>query len=156
MRMLKNFKKNLLLHLSFSIKLKYSIIAAQFCCTIFYFFLFGQPLISSPFCFFLSSFNNELFSPCLTVEPPRQNDVPTVAPSSSSSHAPHPSSSSRYRERRSRRTHRSGGTRDDRYRSGDPSPAFYSHSFSSFSTVAEEKRWSSSVTVLLLTLWILS
>uniref|UniRef100_A0A672JJB2 Disco-interacting protein 2 homolog Bb n=1 Tax=Salarias fasciatus TaxID=181472 RepID=A0A672JJB2_SALFA len=36
---------------------------------------------------------------------------------SSSSHAAPPSSSSRYRERRSRRTHRSGGTRDDRYRS---------------------------------------
>uniref|UniRef100_A0A668AE32 Disco-interacting protein 2 homolog Bb n=1 Tax=Myripristis murdjan TaxID=586833 RepID=A0A668AE32_9TELE len=36
---------------------------------------------------------------------------------SSSSHAPPPSSSSRYRDRRSRRTHRSGGTRDDRYRS---------------------------------------
>uniref|UniRef100_A0AAX7TGH2 DMAP1-binding domain-containing protein n=1 Tax=Astatotilapia calliptera TaxID=8154 RepID=A0AAX7TGH2_ASTCA len=36
---------------------------------------------------------------------------------SSSSHAPPPSSSSRYRERRTRRTHRSGGTRDDRYRS---------------------------------------
>uniref|UniRef100_A0A668V155 DMAP1-binding domain-containing protein n=1 Tax=Oreochromis aureus TaxID=47969 RepID=A0A668V155_OREAU len=36
---------------------------------------------------------------------------------SSSSHAPPPSSSSRYRERRARRTHRSGGTRDDRYRS---------------------------------------
>uniref|UniRef100_A0A8C2XJB6 Disco-interacting protein 2 homolog Bb n=1 Tax=Cyclopterus lumpus TaxID=8103 RepID=A0A8C2XJB6_CYCLU len=39
------------------------------------------------------------------------------APSSSSSHGPPPSSSSRYRERRSRKTHRSGGTRDDRYRS---------------------------------------
>uniref|UniRef100_A0A673CH73 Disco-interacting protein 2 homolog Bb n=1 Tax=Sphaeramia orbicularis TaxID=375764 RepID=A0A673CH73_9TELE len=36
---------------------------------------------------------------------------------SSSSHAPPPSSSSRYRERRNRRTHRNGGTRDDRYRS---------------------------------------
>uniref|UniRef100_A0A671XV01 Disco-interacting protein 2 homolog B-A-like n=1 Tax=Sparus aurata TaxID=8175 RepID=A0A671XV01_SPAAU len=35
----------------------------------------------------------------------------------SSSQAAPPSSSSRYRERRSRRTHRSGGTRDDRYRS---------------------------------------
>uniref|UniRef100_A0A3Q4MV68 Disco-interacting protein 2 homolog B-A-like n=1 Tax=Neolamprologus brichardi TaxID=32507 RepID=A0A3Q4MV68_NEOBR len=33
------------------------------------------------------------------------------------SHAPPSSSSSRYRERRARRTHRSGGTRDDRYRS---------------------------------------
>uniref|UniRef100_A0A673CD97 Disco-interacting protein 2 homolog Bb n=1 Tax=Sphaeramia orbicularis TaxID=375764 RepID=A0A673CD97_9TELE len=32
-------------------------------------------------------------------------------------HAPPPSSSSRYRERRNRRTHRNGGTRDDRYRS---------------------------------------
>uniref|UniRef100_A0AAQ5XT13 DMAP1-binding domain-containing protein n=1 Tax=Amphiprion ocellaris TaxID=80972 RepID=A0AAQ5XT13_AMPOC len=32
-------------------------------------------------------------------------------------HPPPPSSSSRYRERRSRRTHRNGGTRDDRYRS---------------------------------------
>uniref|UniRef100_A0A3B3BPL1 DMAP1-binding domain-containing protein n=1 Tax=Oryzias melastigma TaxID=30732 RepID=A0A3B3BPL1_ORYME len=32
-------------------------------------------------------------------------------------HAPPPASSSRYRERRSRRTHRNGGTRDDRYRS---------------------------------------
>uniref|UniRef100_A0A8D0ALU3 Disco-interacting protein 2 homolog Bb n=1 Tax=Sander lucioperca TaxID=283035 RepID=A0A8D0ALU3_SANLU len=51
------------------------------------------------------------------VEPPRQNDVQPPAPSSSSSHGPPPSSSSRYRERRSRRTHRSGGTRDDRYRS---------------------------------------
>uniref|UniRef100_A0AAX7VFI3 DMAP1-binding domain-containing protein n=1 Tax=Astatotilapia calliptera TaxID=8154 RepID=A0AAX7VFI3_ASTCA len=38
-------------------------------------------------------------------------------PRNSSSHAPPPSSSSRYRERRTRRTHRSGGTRDDRYRS---------------------------------------
>lgn len=51
------------------------------------------------------------------VEPPPQNDVQPPMPSSSSSHAPPPSSSSRYRERRSRRTHRSGGTRDDRYRS---------------------------------------
>ncbi|TMS19798.1 Disco-interacting protein 2-like protein B-A [Larimichthys crocea] len=51
------------------------------------------------------------------VAPPRQNDVQPPAPSSSSSHPPPPSSSSRYRERRSRRTHRSGGTRDDRYRS---------------------------------------
>uniref|UniRef100_A0A673CH79 Disco-interacting protein 2 homolog Bb n=1 Tax=Sphaeramia orbicularis TaxID=375764 RepID=A0A673CH79_9TELE len=45
------------------------------------------------------------------------NDVQPPAPSSSSSHAPPPSSSSRYRERRNRRTHRNGGTRDDRYRS---------------------------------------
>uniref|UniRef100_A0A671XUH3 Disco-interacting protein 2 homolog B-A-like n=1 Tax=Sparus aurata TaxID=8175 RepID=A0A671XUH3_SPAAU len=51
------------------------------------------------------------------VEPPRQNDVLPPAPSASSSQAAPPSSSSRYRERRSRRTHRSGGTRDDRYRS---------------------------------------
>uniref|UniRef100_A0A673CFE3 Disco-interacting protein 2 homolog Bb n=1 Tax=Sphaeramia orbicularis TaxID=375764 RepID=A0A673CFE3_9TELE len=51
------------------------------------------------------------------VEPPPQNDVQPPAPSSSSSHAPPPSSSSRYRERRNRRTHRNGGTRDDRYRS---------------------------------------
>uniref|UniRef100_A0A671Y128 Disco-interacting protein 2 homolog B-A-like n=1 Tax=Sparus aurata TaxID=8175 RepID=A0A671Y128_SPAAU len=45
------------------------------------------------------------------------NDVLPPAPSASSSQAAPPSSSSRYRERRSRRTHRSGGTRDDRYRS---------------------------------------
>ncbi|KAI4827626.1 hypothetical protein KUCAC02_031010 [Chaenocephalus aceratus] len=51
------------------------------------------------------------------VEPPRQNDVQRPAPSSSSSHGPPPSSSSRHRERRSRKSHRSGGTRDDRYRS---------------------------------------
>ncbi|RVE73182.1 hypothetical protein OJAV_G00048420 [Oryzias javanicus] len=48
--------------------------------------------------------------------PPLQNDVPPAAPAPSS-HAPPPASSSRYRERRSRRTHRNGGTRDDRYRS---------------------------------------
>uniref|UniRef100_A0A669EQG0 Disco-interacting protein 2 homolog Bb n=1 Tax=Oreochromis niloticus TaxID=8128 RepID=A0A669EQG0_ORENI len=47
--------------------------------------------------------------------PPPQNVQPPAP--SSSSHAPPPSSSSRYRERRARRTHRSGGTRDDRYRS---------------------------------------
>lgn len=55
---------------------------------------------------------------CLTVEPPRQNDAQPPAPSSSSSHVPPAPSSSRHRERRSRRTHRGGGTRDDRYRSG--------------------------------------
>uniref|UniRef100_A0A8C4IW07 Disco-interacting protein 2 homolog Bb n=1 Tax=Dicentrarchus labrax TaxID=13489 RepID=A0A8C4IW07_DICLA len=44
-------------------------------------------------------------------------DVQPPASSSSSNHAPPPSGSSRYRERHSRRTHRSGGTRDDRYRS---------------------------------------
>uniref|UniRef100_A0A8C4IU97 Disco-interacting protein 2 homolog Bb n=1 Tax=Dicentrarchus labrax TaxID=13489 RepID=A0A8C4IU97_DICLA len=49
--------------------------------------------------------------------PPRQPDVQPPASSSSSNHAPPPSGSSRYRERHSRRTHRSGGTRDDRYRS---------------------------------------
>lgn len=49
--------------------------------------------------------------------PPPQNVQPPAP--SSSSHAPPPSSSSRYRERRTRRTHRSGGTRDDRYRSGE-------------------------------------
>lgn len=55
---------------------------------------------------------------CVTVEPPRQNDVQPPAPSSSSSQAPPAPGSSRYRERRSRRAHRGGGTRDDRYRSG--------------------------------------
>uniref|UniRef100_A0A7N8XV93 Disco-interacting protein 2 homolog Bb n=1 Tax=Mastacembelus armatus TaxID=205130 RepID=A0A7N8XV93_9TELE len=54
---------------------------------------------------------------CLTVEPPPKNDVQPPAPTSSSSQLPPPSSSSRYRERRARRSHRSGGTRDDRYRS---------------------------------------
>lgn len=49
--------------------------------------------------------------------PPPQNVQPPAP--SSSSHAPPSSSSSRYRERRARRTHRSGGTRDDRYRSGE-------------------------------------
>uniref|UniRef100_A0A3B3ZPS2 DMAP1-binding domain-containing protein n=1 Tax=Periophthalmus magnuspinnatus TaxID=409849 RepID=A0A3B3ZPS2_9GOBI len=39
------------------------------------------------------------------------------APPSSSGHAPPPSNASRYRERRSKRSHRNGGTRDDRYRS---------------------------------------
>ncbi|TNN81382.1 Disco-interacting protein 2 B-A [Liparis tanakae] len=55
------------------------------------------------------------------VEPPRQNDRQPPAPSSSSSQGPPSSGSSRYRERRSRKTHRSGGTRDDRYRSGQNS-----------------------------------
>ncbi|XP_030230784.1 disco-interacting protein 2 homolog B-A isoform X3 [Gadus morhua] len=59
-------------------------------------------------------------------EPPPQNHLPPPAPASSSTpghapsssgHAPPSSSSSRYRERRSRRPHRSGGTRDERYRS---------------------------------------
>lgn len=55
---------------------------------------------------------------CLTVAPP-QNDAQAPAPSSSShTPAPAPANSSRYRERRSRRMHRNGGTRDDRYRSG--------------------------------------
>ena len=60
--------------------------------------------------------------PCVTVEPPRQNDVQPPAPSSSPSQAPPAPSSSRYRERRSRRAHRGGGTRDDRYRSGQRPP----------------------------------
>uniref|UniRef100_A0A8C5C667 Disco-interacting protein 2 homolog Bb n=1 Tax=Gadus morhua TaxID=8049 RepID=A0A8C5C667_GADMO len=47
---------------------------------------------------------------------PASSSTPGHAPSSSG-HAPPSSSSSRYRERRSRRPHRSGGTRDERYRS---------------------------------------
>lgn len=65
---------------------------------------------------------------CVTVEPPRQNDVQPPTPSSSSSQAPPAPSSSRYRERRSRRAHRSGGTRDDRYRSGQRQQSLRRHS----------------------------
>ncbi|KAJ3602518.1 hypothetical protein NHX12_030272 [Muraenolepis orangiensis] len=57
-------------------------------------------------------------------EPPPKNNLPPPTPASSASHAPSSSihgppssSSSRYRDRRSRRPHRSGGTRDERYRS---------------------------------------
>uniref|UniRef100_A0A8D0AT86 Disco-interacting protein 2 homolog Bb n=1 Tax=Sander lucioperca TaxID=283035 RepID=A0A8D0AT86_SANLU len=48
------------------------------------------------------------------IQTPGKNPLPLFF---SHGHGPPPSSSSRYRERRSRRTHRSGGTRDDRYRS---------------------------------------
>lgn len=68
--------------------------------------------------------------------PPPQNVQPPAP--SSSSHAPPPSSSSRYRERRARRTHRSGGTRDDRYRSGEqrsPAPKCSSSHFGCPTTV---------------------
>ncbi|XP_072307614.1 disco-interacting protein 2 homolog B-A isoform X1 [Eucyclogobius newberryi] len=51
------------------------------------------------------------------VAAPPKNDVRPPAPSSSSGHAPPPSNSSRYRERRAKKSHRNGGTRDDRYRS---------------------------------------
>uniref|UniRef100_A0A673YHT3 Disco-interacting protein 2 homolog B-A-like n=1 Tax=Salmo trutta TaxID=8032 RepID=A0A673YHT3_SALTR len=57
--------------------------------------------------------------------PPPAYDAHAPGPSNASgsthvnahTQAPPPSSSSRYRDRRSRRPHRSGGTRDDRYRS---------------------------------------
>uniref|UniRef100_A0AAV2M526 DMAP1-binding domain-containing protein n=1 Tax=Knipowitschia caucasica TaxID=637954 RepID=A0AAV2M526_KNICA len=50
------------------------------------------------------------------VAPAPRNNVQAAAPSSSG-HAPSAANASRYRERRSKRSHRSGGTRDDRYRS---------------------------------------
>ncbi|XP_023209303.1 disco-interacting protein 2 homolog B-A-like isoform X3 [Xiphophorus maculatus] len=62
----------------------------------------------------------KLLAPYIIQTPvaPPQNDAQPPAPSSSShAPAPAPANSSRYRERRSRRTHRNGGTRDDRYRS---------------------------------------
>uniref|UniRef100_A0A8C8D8L9 DMAP1-binding domain-containing protein n=1 Tax=Oncorhynchus tshawytscha TaxID=74940 RepID=A0A8C8D8L9_ONCTS len=64
-----------------------------------------------------------LYSPVEAPPPAYDAQAPGPSNASGSTHAnahtqaPPPSSSSRYRDRRSRRPHRSGGTRDDRYRS---------------------------------------